>query len=50
MLAATEPMHVAIGREDREPLLNMCCRDAFVPCAITDGAAMPLQKASDPLV
>jgi hypothetical protein len=38
--------HGIIGREDQELLPVMCCRGAFVPCAIPDGPAIPLQKAS----
>src|SRR5947208_3909827 len=50
MHAATAPMRVVIGRADQELLPSMCCRDVFVPCAITNGSAMPLHMASDPLV
>src|SRR5438477_8883568 len=50
MRAATAPMRVVIGRVDQGLPPRMCCRDAFVPCAITNGSAMPSQMASDPLV
>src|SRR5947209_12982694 len=50
MPAATGPMRVVIGRVDQGLPPRMCCRDAFVPCAITNGSAMPSQMASDPLV
>src|SRR5947199_140905 len=49
MPAATGPMRVVIGRVDQGLPPRMCCRDAFVPCAITNGSAMPSQMASDPL-
>src|SRR5439155_3045340 len=49
MAAATGRMPGVIGREDQELPPSMCCRDAFVRCAITDGSAIPLQMASDPL-
>src|SRR5437763_3144946 len=49
MLVVTAPMPVAIGRGDQERPLNLCCHDAFVPCVITNGSAMPSQLASDPL-
>src|SRR5260370_10980275 len=48
--AVTGPMRAVIGREAQELPPSMCCRDAFAPCAITDGSAMPLQMATDPLV
>jgi hypothetical protein len=41
--------HRMFGREDQVLPPSMCCRDAFVPCAITDRSAMPSQMASDPL-
>jgi len=47
--AVTGPMRAVIGREAQELPPSMCCRDAFAPCAITDGSAMPLQMATDPL-
>src|SRR5512135_1930752 len=49
MAAATGPMRVVIGREDQELPPSLCCRDAFVPCAITNESALPSQMASDPL-
>ena len=49
MHAVTAPTRVVIGRADQELPPSLCCRDAFVPCAITDASAMPSQMASDPL-
>jgi histidinol phosphatase-like enzyme len=50
MLAAIGPMRAVIDREDQERPLAMYCQSAFVRCVITDGSAMPLEMASDPLV
>jgi len=50
MPAATEPMHVGIGREDQEPLPSTSSHAVFVRCAITGGSAIPSQMATDPLV
>jgi hypothetical protein len=49
MHAATAPMRVVIGRADQELPPSMCCRGAFVRCAITGRSAMPSYMASDPL-
>src|SRR6266487_790918 len=50
MPVATGSMPVVIGRADQGLRPNMCCHDVFVRYDITNGSAMPLQKASDPLV
>lgn len=49
MPAATVPMHVVIGRADQEPPPNTSFHGVFVRCAITDGAAMPSHRATNPL-
>src|SRR6266487_1701238 len=50
MPVATGSMPDVIGRADQGLRPNMCCHDVFVRYDITNGSAMPLQKASDPLV
>jgi hypothetical protein len=50
MLAATAPRRGVIGREGQELPPRMCCRDAFVPYALTNESAIPSDMASDPLV
>src|SRR6266487_1224432 len=49
MPVATGSMPVVIGRADQGLRPNMCCHDVFVRYDITNGSAMPLQMASDPL-
>ena len=49
MRAATGPMHVVIGKEDRGLRLNTCSHAAFGRYAITSRLAFLSVMASDPL-
>lgn len=49
MPAETGPMLVVIDKEDQELPHNTSSHAGFVRCAITNGLAMPLEMASDPL-